>query len=129
MRETTTNAATETMKETKSTLPRKEWITPEIIEMIEERRKYKNLNTDEYQKRYRILSNLIIRKSKAAKGKCEEIDILMRMGKIEEAYKTVKRFFGVRTHKGGAVENKEGEKIYEQEKVADRWKEYIEPLL
>lgn len=44
-----TNEAIETMKETKSTLPRKEWITPEIVEMIEERRKYKNLNTDEYQ--------------------------------------------------------------------------------
>ncbi|KAL4125923.1 hypothetical protein QTP88_010160 [Uroleucon formosanum] len=133
LRETTTNAATEIMKETKSTLPRKEWITPEIIEMIEERRKYKNLNTDEYQKRYRTLRNLIIRKSKAAKekyleGKCEEIDILMQMGKIEEAYKTVKRFFGVRTLKSGAIENKEGEIIYEQEQVVDRWKEYIEAL-
>lgn len=100
LRETTTNSATETMKETKSTLPRKEWITPEIIEMIEERRKYTNLNTDEYQKRYRTLRNLIIRKSKVAtekylEGKCEEIDILMRMGKIEEAYKTVKRFFSL----------------------------------
>ncbi|XP_025425707.1 craniofacial development protein 2-like [Sipha flava] len=133
LRETTTNAATEIMKETKSTLPRKEWITPEIIEMIEERRKYKNLNTNEYQKRYRTLRNLIIRKSKTAKekyleGKCEEIDILIRMGKIEEAYKTVKRFFGVRTLKNGAIENKEGEIIYEQEQVVDRWKEYIETL-
>jgi len=30
------------------------------------------------------------------------------MGKIEEAYRTVKRFFGVRTPKGGAIEIKEG---------------------
>jgi len=36
LRKETTNAAIGTMKETKSTLPRKEWITPEIIEMIGE---------------------------------------------------------------------------------------------
>jgi len=42
------------------------------------------------------------------------------MGKIEEAYKTVKRFFGVRTPKSEAIENKEGEIIYEQEQVVDR---------
>jgi hypothetical protein len=37
--------------------------------MIEKRRKYNNLNTDEYQRRYRILRNWIIRKSKTAKEK------------------------------------------------------------
>jgi hypothetical protein len=35
------------MKETKSTLLRKEWITPKIIEMIEKRRKYNDLNIDD----------------------------------------------------------------------------------
>lgn len=34
LRKVTTNEANETMTETKGTLPRKEWITPEIIEMI-----------------------------------------------------------------------------------------------
>lgn len=52
------------MIETKSTLQRKEWITPEIIEIIENRRKHKNLNTVEHQRRYNTLRNLIIRKSK-----------------------------------------------------------------
>jgi len=39
----------------------------------------------------------------------------MKRGKREEAYKTVKKFFGVRsrTPKCGAIENKEGEIIYE----------------
>jgi hypothetical protein len=50
----------------------------------------------------------------------------MRMIKIKEAYKTVKRFFGVRTPKGGAIENKTGE--IKQEQVVDIWKEYIEEL-
>lgn len=87
--------------------------------MIEERRKYKNSNTDEYQRKYRTLRNLIMRKSKAAKEKylernCEEKDILIRIGKREEAYKAVKRFFGARTSKCGTIENKEGEIIYDQ---------------
>jgi len=121
------------MKETKSTLPRKEWIAPEIVGLIGERRKYKNLNTVEHQRTYQALRNLIIRKSKEAKEKyleekCKEIDILMRTGKREAAYKTVKIFFGVRTPKWGAIENNEGEIIYEQEQIADRWKEYIEAL-
>jgi hypothetical protein len=108
LRKTTTNTANETMKETKSTLPKKEWIAPEIIGMIKERRKYKNSNTDEYQRRYKLLRNLIIRKSKATKekyleGKCEEIDVLMRIGNKEEAYKTVKKFFEVCTSKCGAI--------------------------
>jgi len=93
--------------------------------MIEERRKYKNSNTVEYQRRYRTLRNLIIRKSKEAKEKyleekCEEIDILMRTGKREAAYKTVKKFFGIRTPKYGAIENKKEEIIYEQEQIVDR---------
>jgi len=55
---------------------------------MEERSKYKKSNTDEYQRRYRTLRNLIIRKLKSVKEKyleekCEEIDILMRMGKRE----------------------------------------------
>jgi len=52
----------------------------------------------------------------------------MRIGKREAAYKIVKNFFGVHTPECGAIENKEGEIIYELEQVADRWKEYIETL-
>jgi len=116
LKKTTTSAANETMKETKSTLPRKEWITLEIVELIGERRKYKNLNTVEHQRTYWNLRNLIVRKSKEAKGKylekkCEEIDILMRTGKREAACKMVKMFFGVRIPKWGELENNEREII------------------
>jgi len=48
---------------------RKEWITTEIVKMIEERRKYKGSNSIDGQERYRVLRNLIIRKSREAKEK------------------------------------------------------------
>jgi len=40
-----TEAASKTLKENKTTVPRKEWITTEIASMIEERRKLKNGTT------------------------------------------------------------------------------------
>lgn len=51
----------------------------------------------------------------------------MRLSKREAAYKTVKKFFGVRISKCGAIKNK-GEIIYELEQVVDGWKKYIETL-
>jgi len=53
----------------KNITARKNWITAEIVNMIEVRRKYKNLNSTEGQKMYRALRNLVIRKSKEAKEK------------------------------------------------------------
>lgn len=78
---------------------RKEWITTEIVSMIKEKRKYKSSNSAEGQGRYKVLKNLIIRKSREAKEKyleerCSEIETFMKRGSREEAYKMVKKFFG-----------------------------------
>jgi len=45
------------------------WITPEIIDMKEEKRKYKNSNNVKHQQGYKTLKKLIIRKSKEGKEK------------------------------------------------------------
>jgi len=63
--------------------------------MIEERRKYKSLNSTEGQERYRVLRNLIIRKSREAKEKYLEemysiIETLMKTGIRDGAYTMVK---------------------------------------
>lgn len=47
-----------------SSLPRKEWITSEIVYLIEERRKCKGLTSEKIQKRYRELRNEIMPKCK-----------------------------------------------------------------
>jgi len=45
------------LKENKATAPRKEWITVEIVSMIEERRKLKNETTFEHKLKYREQRN------------------------------------------------------------------------
>lgn len=62
--------------------------------MIEERRKYKSLNSTERQKKYRALSDLVIRKSREAKERCSEIETLIKTGSGDETYNMVKKFFG-----------------------------------
>lgn len=65
-------------------------------------------------------------KEKYLEKKYEEIDVLMKTGRKEAAYKTVKKFFGTHNPKSGAIEDREGTVIYEQEHIAERWKEYLE---
>jgi len=68
---------------------------------------------------------LITWKSKEGKEKYleenEEIDSLMKTGKREAAYKTVKKFFGTRNLKIGTIKNREGKMFYEQEYIVERW--------
>jgi len=98
IKSTVTKAASKTLKENKTTVPRKEWITIEIVNMIEERRKLKNETTLEHKWKYRELRNLVVRKSKEAKKKyleekCKDIEVQMRTSSRDAAYKSVKKFF------------------------------------
>lgn len=54
------------------------------------------------------------------------LDVLMKTGRREAAHKTVKKFFGTHNPKSGAIKDREGTIIYEQEHIAERWKEYLE---
>jgi len=66
-----TELALKALKENKTTVPRKEWITSEIVNMIEERRTFKNGTTLEHKRNYRKLRNLVScnKKAKRSKGK------------------------------------------------------------
>ena len=74
-------------------------MTEEIIELIHLRRNLKNNNTDESQEEYIKVRNEINRKTKLAKEaflqeKCNEVGEMMKTGRLESAFKTVKTFFG-----------------------------------
>lgn len=71
LKDTITKTAEKTLGH-KNDTANKDWITTEIVSMIKERRKYKSLNSTEGQKTYRSLRNLVIRKSREAKGKYQE---------------------------------------------------------
>ncbi|KDR11311.1 hypothetical protein L798_14955 [Zootermopsis nevadensis] len=80
---------------------RKEWITEDIVEKTEKRRKLKNDPSEEGRRQCRALRNEINREARKAKErhlevKCKEVDELTKEGKLERAYKTIKQFFGNR---------------------------------
>ncbi|KAF0686720.1 craniofacial development protein 2-like, partial [Aphis craccivora] len=112
IKSTMTETASKTLKENKTTVPRKEWITTEIVSMIEERRKLKNGTTLESQRKYRELRNLV----------------QMRNGSRDAAYKSVKNFFNDYKPKRWAIEDNNGVIIYEDIQKGDIWKNYLEQL-
>lgn len=61
-------AATEILGTTKNT-PRKPWITEHVIELIEERRKYKNGNSMDDKVKYRYWKNMVNREVKKKRKK------------------------------------------------------------
>ena len=114
-------------------IARKKWMKKEILEMIDERRKYKNSKCRKGKQKYRQLRNKIKRECKKAKEewikeKGDEIETLVKKGQIDLAYRKVRVEFGKGRKKANNITNKNGEPIYmAQDKVA-RWVEYIEEL-
>lgn len=109
-------AASKALKENKATVP-KEWLTSEIVSMIEKRRKLKNGITLEPKRKYRELRNLVIRKSKEAKKKylgtkCKDIELQMRIFSRYAVYKLVKKFFNDYKPHRGSIEDNNGIIIY-----------------
>lgn len=126
LKSTVTDAVSKALKENKFTVLRKEWITAEIISMIKERRKVKNGNTLEYKLKYRKLSNLTIQKSKELKEKyleekCKVIEVQMRTGSRDAAYKSFKNFLNDYKPKRGTTEDRNRTIIYEDKDRGTIW--------
>ena len=56
-KDSVTHAANKALGEVECKKPRKPWITLEMIEKMNERRKWKNVNTEEGRKKYKSLNN------------------------------------------------------------------------
>ncbi|KAF6203332.1 hypothetical protein GE061_003750 [Apolygus lucorum] len=113
---------------------RKEWIQEAITRKIERRRTLKNATTEEGKREYRALRNEINRDAKQAKEehmneKCKEVETLITEGKNERAFRAVKEFFGGQQRfRCNGIENEEGNVVYDNRQVADRWKRYLQNL-
>ena len=104
---------------------RKPWVSDDILQLMDERRKYKNASDEESKRNYRQLRNAINRKCKLAKEewikeKCSEVEREMNIGKIDGAYRKVKENFGGHKLKSNNVLNKDGIPIYNTKGKADR---------
>jgi hypothetical protein len=103
---------------------RKPWIRHEMINKMDERRKWKSDNTEEGRKNYRRLNNELIRATDKAKleyleNKCDEIMELQRTGRYNVMYRKVKELDrkennGIRTI---GTEDSQGNMIVDQKQV------------
>jgi hypothetical protein len=60
--------------------------------------------------------------------KCEEMEKSLKTGKVNEAYRIVKKIFTEYKKNGSNIRNSNGEILLENEDKANHWKEYLEKL-
>ena len=108
---------------------KKEWMTNEILDLFDERRKC-NRGSAEYQ----TLNNCI--KSKCIEAhedyldwKCCEIERDYKPNP-QQAHQRIKELSGKRKSKsaGSCIQNKQGELLFEEQHINSRWVEYIGEL-
>ncbi|XP_049944546.1 uncharacterized protein LOC126426686 [Schistocerca serialis cubense] len=115
----------------KTRASRNPWVTEEILNLIDERRKYKNAVNEASRKEYKRLKNEIDRKCKMAKqgwleDKCKDVEAYLTRGKIGTAYRKIKETFGERRTTCMNIKSFDGNPVLSKEGKAERWKEYIE---
>ena len=115
---------------------KKPWITNEMLDKMDERRKWKSVKTDYGSKEYKRLNNELRRETDKARNqwwndKCDELSEYDRRGRSDLLYQEVSRLTRT-TRKTGtkniAINDKNGELKTEMSEVQERWKEYVEEL-
>src|SRR5215469_8613615 len=89
------------------------WITNEMLDKMEERRRYKNVNTDVGRQMYRSLNNELRRETNKAReawweSECKEMEELGRRGLTDVLYSKVAELSGSRRRSKGKKSIKDG---------------------
>ena len=115
--------------ETKRRVPRRNWMTEDILDLMDERRTYKGID----EVRYRELDVQISRACNEAKEawmnrECEELEELCNRDP-QKMHERIKDLRGKRKRKSGiAIMKADGTVAMEMNEVLDRWREYIAEL-
>ena len=114
---------------------KKAWVTSEMIEKMDVRRKWKNKNTVEGNRMYRKLNNELRRETDKAREKwldeqCIEMEELERIGRYDLLYQKGKQ---IREEKRNSqrvqeIEGRNGQKLTRPEDIRNRFIEYVEEL-
>jgi len=113
---------------------RKPWITTEMLDRMEERRMWKNVDTTEGRSNYKSLNNSLRRETDRAREnwwreQCAGLEQLDKDGRSDLLYRKVREITKRPNRKILAgIRDKEGNNVNDPEKVGERWKEYIEEL-
>ena len=127
--------AEETIGYKESKNVKKPWVTGKMLEKMEERSKWKNINTEEATRNYRKLNNELKRETNKAmeewiKQKCEEIEELERKRRYDLMYRAVKSFdYGKKSRKGmWMIEDENNEEVTDKQGILNTWQKYVEEL-
>ena len=114
---------------------RKPWITHEMIEKMEERRRWKNVPSTDGKQAYRRLNNELRRETDKAKEKwwkeeCENLEEMAKRGRTDLVYAKVKKLTvrDEKCRKNAAIKDQNGKLLTEPDEIRNRWKEYMEEL-
>ena len=109
---------------------RKPWMTQEILDLMEDRRKLKSVNDQGYRETNKVIRRKIREaKEKWLSEKCEEIEDLERKHDSFNVHKKVKELAGTqRKWQASFIRSSDGKIIIGIEEKLNRWKEYIETI-
>jgi len=114
---------------------RKPWITQEMISKMDERKKWKKVDTEEGRKNYRRLRNELKRATDNVKKEylgniCNEIMEFQRTGRYDLMYMKTNELGGKETQgiQNIGIEDSQGNRIVQQSQVLKMWENYITEL-
>ncbi|KAK3877281.1 hypothetical protein Pcinc_017984 [Petrolisthes cinctipes] len=106
--------------------PKKPWVTAEILELFDKRRKLKNKrNNPEGDHEYRQMNIRVRREMKRAKetwieNQCKEIDENLKRNNNKNAYQLVKDLTSKKQGRATTIQDKSGKCLYEETEMMDR---------
>jgi len=128
-------SAEETIGQARRRHAKKPWINEAMLQKMEERRKWKRVNTDEGKRMYRKLNNELRRETDHARElyweeQCNELEELDKKGEMDKLYQKVKALTWKKnsSQKSTNILNSQGEMLTDGEDIKKRWVEYIEEL-
>ena len=135
LKESIHTASKNTLEKKKRKKP-KEWMTGEIMELIEKRKQLKKPDQNEQTEEYNEMDKRIKDECRLAKDKwfneeCDEIMQLEKEHNIREMHNKVKNL--TKKKKGAkaassCIRDEEGKMLFTEDEIKKRWKEYVSKL-
>ena len=113
---------------------RKPWVTPEILDLCDQRRDLKKKRGEpEGAEDYREIKRKIRTEMKMAKetwiqGQCQEVEACLRKNNSKKAYQLVKDLTTEKHGKSTTIQDKSGKCLTEENEILNRWTEYCSDI-
>ena len=106
---------------------RKDWMNDEILEMMKERKRKKG--TDEYVQIHKQIK-LKCKEAKEgwANNKCKYIEEMSDKHQVKQMFNEISQMTQKKKIASGCIKSKDGEVLFETDKILKRWTEYVEEL-